>query len=64
MKKTCARCEKRQRVTKATKQDIQKAFMLFAKYVHDPQYKHMSHPDVFEDICRRIVDELENNSNV
>ena len=49
-------------MTAATKQDIQKAFMLFAKYVHEPHYKHMTHPEVFEDICRRIVKELENNN--
>ena len=49
-------------MTAATKQDIQKAFMLFSKYVRDEKYKHMNHPDVFEDICRRIVEELENNN--
>ena len=50
-------------MTIATKQDIQKAFMLFSKYVHDEKYKFMSHPDVFDDICRRIVEELENNND-
>ena len=50
-------------MTTATKQDIQKAFMLFAKYAREEQYKYQSHPDVFEDICRRIVKELENNND-
>ena len=51
-------------MTAATKQDIQKAFMLFAKYVDDPKYVNMLPKDVFGDICHRIVEELENNSNV
>lgn len=49
-------------MTTATKQDIIKAFMLFGKYVNDPKYKGMQHPDVFEDICRRVVKQLENNN--
>lgn len=49
-------------MTTATKQDIQKAFMLFAKYVSDPKYSGMFPKDVFEDVCRRVVEELENNN--
>ena len=63
MRKTCARCEKRRsQVTAATKQDIQKAFMLLGKYVREEQYKYMPAPDVFDDVCRRVVEELENNN--
>ena len=49
-------------MTAATKQDIQKAFMLFAKYTNDPKYANMLPKDVFQDICRRIVEELENKN--
>lgn len=49
-------------MTAATKQDIVKAFMLFAKYVKDPKYKGMQEVDVWDDIARRIVKELENNN--
>jgi hypothetical protein len=49
-------------VTAATKQDIQKAFMLLGKYVREEQYKYMPAPDVFDDVCRRVVEELENNN--
>ena len=51
-------------MTSATKQDIQKDFKLFAKYVYDPKYVNMLPKEVFVDICHRIVEELENNSNV
>lgn len=49
-------------MTAATKQDIIKAFMLFRKYTQDPKYRGMNELAVWDDICRRVVKELENNN--
>lgn len=50
-------------MTTATKQDIVKAFMLMSKYASDPKYAGWMPSDVYEDICRRVVKQLENNND-
>ena len=50
-------------MTTATKQDIIKAFMLMNKYLHDPKYIGMKEVDVWDDVTRRVVKQLENNND-